>query len=680
MTRNSAVMSRVAGKPRRALLAGPGTALRVAFAGVAICCGALAAAPPSSATSVVQVHQRPSIRSVSPARARAGKIITITGIRLDGANRVTIHGMRARFHVVSASKLTATVPATATTGRVKVTVGGASATSPQTLAIAPAVTIFDPVSGLVGTKVKVTGTGFADPCEVSFGAVAAACKANSATKITTTVPPGATSGPITVTTVGGTVTTPSSFTVTGPTVAVSPVSGPPGTPVTVTGTGFRANEEVDLYVGTTDQVLAASNGAGNISYSGLVIPASAQPGDAWVSAVGRSSGDAAQASFLVQANWPEFGLGAGGDRNNPYENTLSTSNVGSIDRDWSYATGSQIYSSPVVADGVVYVRSSDDNLYAISAATGSELWSYPTNAQTSSPAVANGLVYAASADNGLSALNAATGDLTWSFSTAQPVESSPTVANGVVYFGTGDGTVWALNATSGDVLWSYATGGGAILSSLTVADGIVFAGTATGPLDAIRATAGTLIWSTFPTGGMSSASVADGIVYVSGNDGYLFAYNATSGAYIWEYETSGNQWTSPAVADGIVYAGAGGGILDAFDAATGALLWSYTTNGPIDSSPAVANGVVYIGSEDDNLYALNAEFGGRLWSYATGASIEYSSPAIANGVVYAGSTDDSLYAFDLAGGLSENDAARTRPTISALRPDLSLPIRKRTVA
>ncbi len=680
MTRKSADMNPVAGKPRRALLAGTGAALRVAFAGaLAVCCVALAAAPASSAASVVRVHRGPSIRAVSPAQARAGKIITITGVRLKGVNRVTIHGMRARFHVVSARKLTATVPAAATTGRVEVTVGTASATSPHALAIAPAVNIFDPVSGQVGTKVKVTGTGFADPCEVSFGSVAAACKANSATKITTTVPPGATSGPITVTTTGGTVTTTSSFTVTGPTVSVSPVSGPPGTPVTVTGSGFRANEEVDLYVGTADQVLVASNGAGNISYSGLVIPASAQPGDAWVSAVGRSSGDAAQVSFLVQASWPEFGLGAAGNRSNPYENTLTTGNVGSIDRDWSYATGDPIYSSPVVTDGLVYVRSSDDNLYAISA-TGSRLWSYPTDTQTGSPAVANGVVYVASADNGLSALNASTGDLIWSFSTAQPVESSPTVANGVVYFGTGDGTVWALNATSGDVLWSYATGGGAIFSSLTVADGVVFAGTATGPLDAIRASAGTLLWSTFPTGGMSSAAVADGIVYVSGNDGFLFAYNAASGASIWEYETDGNQWTSPAIADGIVYAGAGGGILDAFSAATGALLWSYTTSGPIDSSPAVANGVVYIGSEDDDLYALSAEFGGRLWSYATGASIEFSSPAIANGVVYVGSTDDSLYAFDLAGGLSDGSTARARPAISALRPDLSLSLGKRAAA
>ena len=385
---------------------------------------------------------------------------------MKGANRVTIHGISARFQVVSANKLTATVPAAATTGRVKVTVGKASATSPRPLAIAPVVTTFAPVAGSVGTKVKLTGTGYADPCEVNFGSVAAACKANSATKITTTVPPGATSGPLTLTTAGGSVTTSTSFTVTGPAASLSPVSGPPGTPVTVTGGGPAVNEAVDVYVGTADQVLVACNAAGNFSYSGLVIPASAQPGDAWVSAVGRSSGDAAQVPFLVQANWPEFGLGAAGNRSNPYENTLTVNNVGTIDRDWSYTTAGPIDNEPVIADGVVYVRSADGNLYALSAATGSTLWSHPTDPQTGSPAVANGIVYVANAGNGLSALDSGTGGVIWSFSSAQPDESSPTVAGGVVYFGTADGTVWALNAASGEVLWSYATGGGAILSSL----------------------------------------------------------------------------------------------------------------------------------------------------------------------------------------------------------------------
>ena len=45
---------------------------------------------------------------------------------------------------------------------------------------------------------------------------------------------------------------------------------------------------------------------------------------------------------------------------------------------WSYLTGSDVVSSPAVANGVVYVGSSDDNVYALNARTGAKLWSYTT--------------------------------------------------------------------------------------------------------------------------------------------------------------------------------------------------------------------------------------------------------------------------------------------------------------
>ena len=55
---------------------------------------------------------------------------------------------------------------------------------------------------------------------------------------------------------------------------------------------------------------------------------------------------------------------------------------------------------PAVADGVVYVGADDGNLYALAAATGSQLWVYSTgSAIQSSPAVADGRVYIGS-DNG----------------------------------------------------------------------------------------------------------------------------------------------------------------------------------------------------------------------------------------------------------------------------------------
>jgi serine/threonine-protein kinase len=53
-----------------------------------------------------------------------------------------------------------------------------------------------------------------------------------------------------------------------------------------------------------------------------------------------------------------------------------------------------------VANGVVYVGSVDNNVYALNAKTGAKLWSYTTaNSVESSPAVANGVVYVSSEDN-----------------------------------------------------------------------------------------------------------------------------------------------------------------------------------------------------------------------------------------------------------------------------------------
>jgi outer membrane protein assembly factor BamB len=52
-----------------------------------------------------------------------------------------------------------------------------------------------------------------------------------------------------------------------------------------------------------------------------------------------------------------------------------------------------------VANGVVYVGSDDENVYALNASTGALLWSYKTRGYVeSSPAVANGRVYVGSDD------------------------------------------------------------------------------------------------------------------------------------------------------------------------------------------------------------------------------------------------------------------------------------------
>ncbi|HWC44534.1 MAG TPA: IPT/TIG domain-containing protein [Casimicrobiaceae bacterium] len=77
----------------------------------------------------------------------------------------------------------------------------------STATAAPAITSISPTSGPVGTLVTINGSGFTGATSVRFGgSVAAVFTVVSDTRITTTVPTGASSGGITVTTPGGSAT------------------------------------------------------------------------------------------------------------------------------------------------------------------------------------------------------------------------------------------------------------------------------------------------------------------------------------------------------------------------------------------------------------------------------------------------------------------------------------------
>jgi hypothetical protein len=111
----------------------------------------------------------------------------------------------------------------------------------------PTIASFAPTSGVVGTKVTITGTNFTGTTSVKFGGTSASFTVVSDTSLTANVPSGASTGTISVTAPGGTATSTGAFTVTPPAPTISsfaPTSGTVGTNVTIAGTNFTGTTRV----------------------------------------------------------------------------------------------------------------------------------------------------------------------------------------------------------------------------------------------------------------------------------------------------------------------------------------------------------------------------------------------------------------------------------------------------
>ncbi|HLJ29310.1 MAG TPA: IPT/TIG domain-containing protein [Candidatus Angelobacter sp.] len=180
--------------------------------------------------------------SLSPVSGPVGTVVTITGTGLgmtQGTSTITFNGISATAASWSATQIVTSVPAGATTGPVVVTVGGLHSNAVN-FTVTPAIASLSPASGSVGASVTITGTTFGSTqgsSIVTFNGVAATPTSWSSTQIVAPVPVAATSGNVVVT-VAGNASNGLNFTVVPVISSISPGSGPVGTSVTITGTGF----------------------------------------------------------------------------------------------------------------------------------------------------------------------------------------------------------------------------------------------------------------------------------------------------------------------------------------------------------------------------------------------------------------------------------------------------------
>jgi outer membrane protein assembly factor BamB len=345
---------------------------------------------------------------------------------------------------------------------------------------------------------------------------------------------------------------------------------------------------------------------------------------------------------------------------------------------WKFDSKGPIASSPAVAGGVVIVSSVDGLIYGVDAATGASKWTFATKGERrftapgihgaiprtermpdpfdvflSSPVIANGVVYIGSGDQNVYALDASTGALRWTFATGDVVHASPAVANGVVYVGSWDRNLYAIDASTGRERWRYTTGNDTtiynqigIASSAAVAGGLVFVGGRDGHFHVVDAATGQLKWKHNNRGGWTIASpaVKDGIVYFPTSDGTRFkALEASTGNVKFDLQNKAVSFSSPALAGDVAFYGTSDGYLNAVSLTEGTLKATFQTDGSKENGPKFTD---ENGRLRTNLMYPDRTLDGLMIGMRTMMTLGsvLSSPVVVDGVVYFGSTDGHLYA------------------------------------
>src|SRR3954452_23532432 len=196
---------------------------------------------------------------------------------------------------------------------------------------------------------------------------------------------------------------------------------------------------------------------------------------------------AANITGPVGNDWPVVGGNLGNGRYSSLDQ-VNTGNVAGLKAAWmihlgsGLSTGTPPYTleaTPVVQDGVMYMTSGADDVYAIDPRTGALIWEYRAGLDQAistaccgwdnrGVAVANGLVYVGRLDGAFMALDAKTGHLEWQTQVGRwqdgyTITSAPLYYNGVVYTGISGGEygvrgkLTALDANTGQELWHFWT-------------------------------------------------------------------------------------------------------------------------------------------------------------------------------------------------------------------------------
>ncbi len=277
-----------------------------------------------------------------------------------------------------------------------------------------------------------------------------------------------------------------------------------------------------------------------------------------------------------------------------------------------------IMSPPVVSNGKVFVGDSANNVYAIDAATGSQVWI--NEEQDGKGRIVGGLEVAdstlliPSTDHVLYARDL-NGTLKWKFEARNTLWTQPVSDGQTVFLAGMDHYLYAIDIVSGQLRWELDLGS-ALIAVPALNGEKIYVGTLGNEMVAVDKATGKIQWRSPLEGSVwSKPQLVEETLVFGTEAGKVYAMNTADGVVKWQMDAGSAALGTPAVfGEGLVVATEKGEInMYTLD---GGRPWSRQLNGKLYSVPVVVNGrLVVAGLDTDTLLATFDETGTPSWTF-----------------------------------------------------------------
>lgn len=390
-----------------------------------------------------------------------------------------------------------------------------------------------------------------------------------------------------------------------------------------------------------------------------------------------SKREAKVAELSSDCDWPMFGRTPEGNRIAPDGCGPKTDNLGLI---WKKVFYADIFSSPIVLNGKLFVASSNKIFACFDSKNGNKLWEFKTFSDfTGSPVVGGGKVFVKSLDE-LYCLNADSGVIIWRIFAAGESFTSLVYHEGKIFYTSWE-DLYCVSAESGKDLWRLESQY-TIFDECAIAERKVFlvsrqSDYGNSIVYCLSLEDGKIIWQ------FERANVHTSIAYFKNNiffgaefeyDDYLFCLSAESGAKMWSQKTSSAIISMPILNEDKAYFYCEDNKLYCLSIKDKKVVWEINTTGKIQFPPTICGNKVYFYTDDEKLNSVSATDGKALSYFSVIGGI--SSPiVISNGMIYFGSNYRYLYCI---GDNGTADKKVEEPDLNYIFTDCGWPMHNRS--